>query len=153
VVPPAAVSLSVKVPVGEASLNEPFYGPAFAALAREPMTIGALRKLPDADGASATEREVLGMLIGSRQAMAMPNEITPERVEAARRYNAAHLRICADEGRPVCALAAAGLGSGITIRLFEMLAYEVLVAGCGADSEDLTAGIRALLASRGDRLR
>src|SRR5690606_34300194 len=109
-----------------ATLNEPFYGPAFDALVDAPRTIGELRSLPEADGSSATEREVLGMLIGSRQAMALPNPVTEEAVAAVRRYNKAHLRACADDGIAVCALAAAGLGSGITVRLFEMLAYEVL---------------------------
>jgi hypothetical protein len=70
------------------------------------------------------------MLIGSRQAMALPNAVTEEGVASVRRYNRAHLRICADEARAVCARrAAVGLGSGITVRLFEMLAYEVLVDG------------------------
>lgn len=153
VVPPSAIKLSVKVPVGEATLNESFYGPALAALAEGPMTIGALRSLPEADGSSATEREVLGMLIGSRQAMALPNAVTEESVAAVRRYNRAHLRICSDEGRAVCALAAAGIGSGITVRLFEMLAYEVLLDGVEAEAGAVTAAIHALLAARGDRLR
>lgn len=153
VVPPSAVTLAVKVPVGEATLNESFYGPALQALAGRPMTIGELRALPEADGSSATEREVLGMLIGSRQAMALPNPVTAEAVDAVRRYNRAHLSICADEGRAVCALAAAGLGAGITVRLFEMLAYEVLVDGAEEEAGAVTAAIRALLRERGDRLR
>lgn len=153
VVPPSAVKLSVKVPVGEATLNEGFYGPALAALAERPMTIGELRSLPEADGSTATEREVLGMLIGSRQAMALPNVADDEAVTAVRRYNRAHLAICAEEGRAVCALAAAGLGSGITVRLFEMLAYEVLTEGVEPEAEAVTSAIRALLGVRGDKLR
>ena len=153
VVPPSATRLAVKVPVGEATLNEAFYGPALRALAEKPMTIGELRSLPEADGLSATEREVLGMLIGSRQAMALPNAATKEEVASVRRYNRAHLRICSDEGRAVCALAAAGLGSGITVRLFEMLAYEVLLGGTEPEAGAVTAAIRSLLEERGDRLR
>jgi hypothetical protein len=141
------------VPVGEATLNEGFYGPALAALAERPMTIGELRSLPEADGSTATEREVLGMLIGSRQAMALPNVADDEAVTAVRRYNRAHLAICAEEGRAVCALAAAGLGSGITVRLFEMLAYEVLTEGVEPEAEAVTSAIRALLEVRGDKLR
>lgn len=153
VVPPSAIKLAVKVPVGEASLNESFYGPALAALAEGPMTIGELKSLPEADGSTATEREVLGMLIGSRQAMALPNVVTQEAVAAVRRYNRAHLRICSDEGRAVCALAAAGIGSGITVRLFEMLAYEVLLDGVEPEAGAVTTAIHGLLAARGDRLR
>lgn len=155
VVPPSAIKLAVKVPVGEATLNKSFYGPALQALVERPMTIGALRALPVADGSSATEREVLGMLIGSRQAMALPNAVTEAAVAAVRRYNRAHLAICADEGRAVCALAAAGLGAGVTVRLFEMLAYEVLVDGVEAEAGAgaVTTAIRALLEERGDRLR
>ncbi|MGQ3281079.1 MAG: class I SAM-dependent methyltransferase, partial [Shinella sp.] len=153
VVPPSAVTLAIKVPVGEATLNEAFYGPALAALAETPMTIGALKSLPEADGSTATEREILGMLIGSRQAMALSNAVTEENVAWVRDYNQAHLRICADEGRAVCALAAAGLGSGITVRLFEMLAYEVLCAGVEPEAGAITAAIQGLLEKRGDKLR
>ncbi|HEV7250347.1 MAG TPA: class I SAM-dependent methyltransferase [Shinella sp.] len=153
VVPPSEIKLAVKVPVGEATLNESFYRPALDALVERPMTIGELRSLPEADGSSATEREVLGMLIGARQAMALPNAVSEEGVASVRRYNRAHLRICADEGRAVCALAAAGLGSGITVRLFEMLAYEVLVDGAEPEVGAVTAAIHALLQERGDRLR
>ena len=153
VIPPSAIKLAIKVPVGEASLNEPFYGPALSALAKQPMTIGELKGLPEADGSSATEREVLGMLIGSRQAMALANPASEEAVASVRAYNQAHLRICADEGRAVCALAAAGLGSGITVRLFEMLAYEVLLDGVEPETGAITAAIAALLVERGDKLR
>lgn len=153
VVPPSAIKLSVKVPVGEATLNESFYGPALRALVEKPMTIGELRSLPEADGSSATEREVLGMLIGSRQAMALPNAESETAIAAVRRYNRAHLAICADEGRAVCALAAAGLGSGITVRLFEMLAYEVLLDGVAPEADAVTKAIRTLLEARGDKLR
>jgi hypothetical protein len=117
------------------------------------MTIGELKGLPEADGSSATEREILGMLIGSRQAMALANAASEEGAASVRRYNQAHLRICADEGRAVCALAAAGLGSGITVRLFEMLAYEVLLNGVEPDAGAITTAIAALLVERGDKLR
>ena len=153
VVPPSMIKLAVKVPAGEATLNEGFYAPAFNALVETPMTIGELRALPEADGSTATEREVLGMMIGSRQAMALPNAVTEESIAAVRRYNRAHLRICADEGRAVCALAAAGLGSGITVRLFEMLAYEVVLDGVEPEAGAVTAAIHGLLAARGDQLR
>jgi SAM-dependent methyltransferase len=153
VIPPSATRRDIKVPLGEATLNEGFYQPALDALKQGPRTIGELLDLPDAEGSTASAREVLGMLVGSNQAMAMPNTPAKEAVAAARAYNTAHLPLCADDGRPVCALAAGGIGSAVTVRLFEMLAYEVLVAGTPAEAESVVAAMWELLVSRGDRLR
>lgn len=153
VVPHEAISLDIKVPLGEAALNESFYRPALEALAEAPRAIGELIDLPGAEGSTVTPREVIGMLVGSRQAMILANETTPDFRSAATRYNLAHLKTCADEGRAVCALAAAGTGSGVTARLFEMLAYEALAAGALEEPEALGEAVWKLLDSRGDRIR
>lgn len=153
VVPESATTREIKIPLGEATLNESFYKPALEALSAMPHTVGELMDLPQADRSTASPREVLGMLVGSRQAMVLPNEIDAARVDAVRRYNAAHLEICADEARAVCALAAAGTGSAITVRLFEMLAYEAIAAGADTEPAALTDTIWAMLEARGDRIR
>ena len=153
VVPPKAVTRDIRIPLGTATLNERFYGPALEALTGRPHTIGELMRLPGTEKSTATPREVLGMLVGSRQAMLMTGAPAEAGLAAVRAYNAVHLRACADEGRAVCALAATGVGSALTVRLFEMLAYEVLVAGCAVDVDAVTTAIWQLLASRDDRIR
>lgn len=153
VVPATRVTRDIDVPIGKASLNEGFYGPVLDALATGPQTIGELFAVPGAQSSTANPREVLGMLVGSRQAMTIAAETSPAGIDAVRRYNAAHLETCSNEGRAVCALAAAGAGSALTVRLFEMLAYEVLAAGCPVEIEAITTAIWNLLLSRGDRIR
>ena len=153
VVPPSAVTLDIKVPLGEASLNESFYRPAFDALTRASHTIGELLDLPEAAGSTASPREVLGMMVGSNQAMTIANDAGTDGVSAARAYNAAHLRLCAEDGRATSAIAGNAIGTAVTVRLFEMLAYEALVAGAPAEIEPLTAAMWELLVSRGDKLR
>jgi SAM-dependent methyltransferase len=153
VVPESAVTRDIKVPIGEATLNESFYKPALEALAAMPRTVGELMDLPEADKSTASPREVLGMLVGSRQVMTLPNRTNAEGIATVRRYNAAHLRACADEARAVCALASSGTGSAITVRLFEMLAYEAIAAGTAAEPAALTDTVWAMLDARGDRIR
>ncbi|MGI6853536.1 class I SAM-dependent methyltransferase [Mesorhizobium sp. 1B3] len=153
VIPEDAITRDIKVPLGEATLNQNFYGPALKALAEAPRTVGELMDLPEAERSSVTPREVVGMLVGSRQAMILANEISPESRSAAARFNAASLSACADESRAVCALAASGTGSGVTIRLFEMLAYEAMANGAPAEAGALTNEVWRILSARGDRIR
>lgn len=153
VVPPSTVTRDIKVPLGEANLNEGFYAPALRALTERPHSIGELLDLPEAAGSTASAREVLGMLVGSRQAMAVVNEVSPEAVAAARAYNSHHLAACADAGRAVTALAAPVIGTAVTVTVFEMLAYEALTSGTPADPAALTTAVWALLQSRGDKVR
>jgi SAM-dependent methyltransferase len=154
VVPASAVTRDIQIPLGEATLNEGFYKPAFEALAKAPHTIAELRSLPGAESSTASPREILGMLIGSRQAMVTVREPDESGRRAARAYNAAHLAACAEDGRAICALAAGALGSAVTVRLFEMLVYEVLAPGNVTPKiEPVTAAIWELLQQRGDKVR
>lgn len=153
VVPPEAITLDIKVPLGEATLNASFYRPALEALAERPRTIGELIDLREAEGTTVTPREVLGMLVASRQAMVLANEPTEESRASVIAYNKAQLASCADHGRAVCAIAASGTGSGLTARIFEMLAYEALAAGTPAEESALSDAVWALLDARGDRVR
>ncbi|MEO3389446.1 class I SAM-dependent methyltransferase [Mesorhizobium sp. CAU 1741] len=153
IVPPDALTRTIKVPLGEATLNEGFYAPAFAALAeRQTMSVGELLDLPEADGSTANAREVLGMLTGSGQALPVATVVTDEARDVARAYNRHHLAICADTGRPGTALVAPALCGGVSVNVFEMLAYEVLVAGTPAEPAALARAAWALLQSRGDRI-
>lgn len=154
VVPPETIRREIKVPLGEATLNEGFYGPALAALAeRGVMSVGDLLDLPEAAGSTVDAREVIGMLVGSRQAMPRVNEVTDEARATARAYNAHHLAACADAGRSTTALAAPAVGSAVTVTVFEMLAFEALAGGTAADPQALTDAAWKLLQRRGDKLR
>jgi SAM-dependent methyltransferase len=153
VIPAAAVQRSIKIPLGEAMLSERSYEPAFRALAEGPQSIGELLDLADAAGSTASPREMIGMLIGSRQAMTVTNENTDEAVAIAKTYNTHHLADCADNGRAVTALAAPAVGSAVTVTIFEMLAYEAISSGTPADPKALTEATWKLLQDRGDRLR
>jgi hypothetical protein len=153
-VPSKLLTRDIRIPLGKATLSEGFYGPALAALAeRGIVSIGDLLDLPEAAGATANAREVLGMLVGSRQAMTADGEADEEGRAVARAYNAVHLASCADEGRAITAIAAPAVGSGITVTVFEMLAYEALVQGTPAEPEALTRATWQLLRERGDKLR
>lgn len=153
VVPPHRTKRQISIPLGEAELNERFYKPALDALSEGTRTIGELLDLPDAAGSTASAREVLGMLVGSRQATVLHNDANEDAVDRTRAYNTAHLRNCADEGRNNSALAAAGSGTAIAADLFEMLTYEALAAGSAATPDALAQSIRTLLERRGDTLR
>lgn len=153
VVPDDKVSRDIKVPIGEATLSEGFYGPALDALRGAPRTVGELIDLAETAGSTVTPREVLGMLVGSRQAMILANEITPEGRASAVRYNRTQLAACADDGRAACTLAGAGTGAGHTAHLFEMLAYEALAGGATADHVHLSEAVWHILKTRGERVR
>lgn len=96
---------------------------------------------------------MIGMLIGSRQAMTVTNENTDDAIAVARAYNTLHLAACADNGRAVTALAAPAVGSAVTVTIFEMLAYEAISSGTPDDPKALTEATWKLLQDRGDRLR
>lgn len=147
------VTRNIKVPIGDASLNERFYGPALEALREAPRTIGELIDLPAVAGSTVTPREVLGMLVGSRQAVVLANDATGESRAIANRFNRVRLEACLDEDRAVGALAAAGTGSGHVMRLFEMLTYQALCDGAPAEVRSLADAVWRILEKRGDKVR
>lgn len=150
VVPRTALTREISVPIGNGELSEPLYGPALKAIANGTPSVGEL--LDQGPGGTATPQEVLGMLVGSRQAMsvlAQPSDAARDRV---RRYNAAQLRACADLGKAVTALAGVSIGSAVTVRLFEMLVYEALVDGVPAEVDAMVNDCWKRLKSRGDRV-
>jgi SAM-dependent methyltransferase len=153
VVPPSTITHQVAVPLGQAELHPRFYAPAFKAFTDAVLPLGEVLDLPEAAGSTVTAQEALGMTIGSRQVLPAPNDITEEGLARVRAFNLAHLRVCAEEGRPLMALAGLAIGSGVTIRLFEMLAYEALATGTSPDMESVAQAAAATLRRRGDRLR
>ena len=153
VVPPSELVYKISVPLGEAELHQKFYGPVFKALTGSVQTVADVLDMPEAAGSTVTAQELVGMTMGSNQVRPAPNEITPSALARVRAFNLAHLHVCSDEGRAVMALAGVAIGSGVTIRLFEMLAYEALVKGTAPDVESVSQAAVEMLRRRGDRLR
>jgi ubiquinone/menaquinone biosynthesis C-methylase UbiE len=153
-VPPHAVTRKITIPLGEATMNEGFYGPALDALAEKPLTIGALRALEGTAASTAQPREILGMLVGSRQAVPLIRDADEAASGRVRAHNLALLDACAQGSRVTAALAAAGTGSAMTVRLFDMLAYEAIAGGnAPTEVEALSEAMWTILDDRGDRLR
>ncbi|HVW54558.1 MAG TPA: class I SAM-dependent methyltransferase [Rhizobiaceae bacterium] len=151
IVPPKSLTRNINVPIGEATLGEDFYAPALEMISRDMPTIEEI--FDHAGGGNATAREAVGMLIGSKQAMAV---VTPELAESARArvraYNAAQIRLCADGGKAHTSLAGAAIGSAVLAGLVEMLVYEALADGIPAEAEPVIADCWKRLQRRGDRL-
>ena len=115
--------------------------------------VGDLLDLPELADTKASPSEIIGMSIGSKQAVPAPNTASPASVARVRAFNLAHLRLCAEEGRATAALAGAVIGSAIQISIAEMLTYECLAAGTPAEIEPIAAAVWQLLERRGDKLR
>lgn len=153
VIPKAKLTRQISVPTGKAELNEGFYGPALEMIASGTPTVGELLDNPKVDTTTATPQEVIGMLIGSRQAMHLVSPAPARKArERIRRYNAAQMRVRAENGRAIAPLASLAPGSAVTVRLFEMLVYEALAEGIAAESSAVVENCWQRLKQRGDRL-
>jgi SAM-dependent methyltransferase len=151
-VPPGALSREIKVPLGGATLGEPFYEPALKLIAEGVPTLDEIFTHVERAKSTATAREAIGMLVGSKQAMSvttLPSKNTSERV---RRYNNAQIRLNSDQGKAHTALAAAATGSAVTIGLVEMLVYAALADGTPAESHAVVEDCWNQLERTGDRL-
>jgi len=151
--PGRTITTKIKIPLGEADLSASTYEPAFQALSNDVVRVGDLLDLPELADTKASPSEIIGMSIGSKQAVPAPNTASPASVARVRAFNLAHLRLCAEEGRATAALAGAVIGSAIQISIAEMLTYECLAAGTPAEIEPIAAAVWQLLERRGDKLR
>ncbi len=151
-IPSAKTKLEITVPVGEAKLEERLYRPALDALAHGIRTPHEILNLPAIKGQTkGTATELVGMLLGSGQAVAVP--AVGSSGTTARAFNRAALSQAAEEGLTKSALAAPFSASGLHIGLFELLAYGALAAGAAAELEGLVDGAWKHLSLRGDTLR
>jgi SAM-dependent methyltransferase len=134
IIPTSALSREIKVPAGAATLGEAFYGPALEQIAGGTPTLEEIFTHVDPATSTATAREAIGMLVGSKQALpvvtANPSEAARIR---ARRYNSAQIRLRSDQGKAYASLAGMAIGSAVTIRLVEMLVYTALADGIPAE--------------------
>jgi hypothetical protein len=101
---------------------------------------------------TANSVELVGMLVGSSQAVAAsaPSDTA---IRSARTFNRALLARCFAHGRAETALAAPAAASGIHVNLFEMLAYDAVTSGVPEEPAALAAAVWKSLAARGESLR
>ncbi len=108
------------VPVGQANIERKFFGPIVAALADAPRRVGALLGLPDLPRRD-NPGEVVGMLVGSHQALPVIGPAT-EPDDSVRRLNRAAARrlVRPDNIDTGMALAATGTGSPVPCTMLDL---------------------------------
>ena len=153
-VPPETVSLKLKVPVGEATMNERSYRPIFTRLAAGAATVEQLLALPEVkDGSALTAGELVGMLVGSQQVEPTPPADALAGRSAVRALNRkiAERAWYEDEGSR-WALAAPGLANGWVSNTMERLVYLGLTSGIAAEADALARFLAGPILARGYRV-
>ncbi len=108
---PDAFAYEAEVPGGQAALARDFYGPIVAELARGPRLVRDLLGLPGVTGSRDNPAELVGLLVGTEQAI--PVAGPPGTTEMAGLFNAVALRLLAQPGNlgAAFAMATGGIGS------------------------------------------
>ncbi|WP_052121614.1 class I SAM-dependent methyltransferase [Inquilinus limosus] len=106
-------SYAVNMPAGKAELERAFYEPVVAALAEGPRRVGDLLALPGVVGKRDNPAELVGMLVGTGQAVTLARPEAEIGEEAARLNSRVAARILQNGDPPHGALASLRLGSGL----------------------------------------
>lgn len=115
---PKSFVYALKVPAGEAALNEAFYGPIVERLGRGPATVAELLAIGAEDGQARNAAEIIGTMVGSHQALVLARPGAAMN-DASRRLNAhtathSHQE---DSARRPTALACPALAGGLVTPL------------------------------------
>jgi SAM-dependent methyltransferase len=129
---PGSFVFEADLPAGRASLSEAFCSSIVAALADGPRAIAELLALPNIAGNKKNPAELVGMLVGSDQAL----PVAPDRGARAEQSAAFNdlvvrsmpLRGALDRGM---AFASARLGNGVPCQALDLFVYGRLHAGRG----------------------
>ena len=115
---PDKIAYKLTMPIGEAALNEDYYGPIVARLAEGPCTVGELLALPGLDPRGRNPVELVGMLVGSSQALVVARPEAPMN-KASRHLNAltGRRQLTAATLRQYSAMACPALAGGLSMRL------------------------------------
>lgn len=151
-----ACRLTLDVPVGTAQLPARHYEPILDALAARPHSLAELAALPalQDDATAPSLVEMAGILIGSGQALPVPNGLSPAPSEGALRLNRAAARAVAEQRAAVAEMASPLTGSGTTLTTAEALVFDALAQGTPREEAALLAHIApALLASQTPLMR
>jgi hypothetical protein len=144
------VTFEVEVPGGKAEMAEASYRPVFDALAERPRTVAELQRIGAVDGTPVTAVELVGMLVGSNQAMVVARP-SASGEETARRFAAAVTRAWGVPGRGLqFAIPSPRLGSGIPAYQTELQVYGALVSGCAPEVGMVSDWIAAEFAARNE---
>jgi len=110
---PEDFTYAVNMPVGQASLERGFYEPVVAALAEGPRRVSDLLALPGVTGKRDNPAELVGMLVGTGQAVPVARPEAGVGEAAARLNSRIAARILQNGDPPHGALASLRLGSGL----------------------------------------
>jgi SAM-dependent methyltransferase len=114
------------VPAGDAKLEPSFYGPIVAALARGPQRVADLLELPDVAGHSDNPAELVGMLLGTDQALVVaPGAVAPAGAAvhpSVARFNDIATRLLVSSQNMLMSVAVASdrLGTGMPCQILEL---------------------------------
>jgi SAM-dependent methyltransferase len=152
-IPRANFLMQLKVPTGNADL-QPAYATVADALAARPHTVAELFDLPGLRGKSGKRlaAEIVGVLVGTSQAMAMrdPAAIDPGPADRLNRVTAAEL----EEAAPtdVKVFAAASLGSGVAMSCQQAMVLRNLLTDLPPDLDELSREMLGKILSHGQRV-
>jgi SAM-dependent methyltransferase len=144
---PKDLHYEFNAPGGKAQLSEAVYRPVFEALSRGPATIGELLDLPALQTTNATAVELVGALVGMRQALPQLYEVNDSMRRRAVRFNT----VVAQRGDGI--LAAPALGSGLHLAPPQGFVYGQVIGGTEISTEAIAAAILSEFTRRGVRLK
>jgi hypothetical protein len=131
---PDRFEYTAKVAAGEAELDRDVFEPAVAALGDGPRTLGELLALKRRPGAR-NPAELLGMLVGTEQAVVVLGDPAPP-PPAAVRLNRAAARLFprAENLNATLGLATGGIGTGVPCQMLDLWVYGRLADGIEPDA-------------------
>lgn len=150
---PDELKYEFETPTGKAQLHEPVYRPVFEALSRGPATIGQLLDLPPVRSTNATAVELVGMLVGTGQALWQLREADEASRRRAARFNAVVSQQALSEARDIISVAAPALGTGLQLNQGQGLVYAQIVSGTEVSADAIATAIRTEFTRRGAQLK
>lgn len=124
---PESFRFSLMTPAGEANLSPDFYTPILARLAAGPATVGELVALARVEGRPDNPAELVGVLVGSDQALTVLRPGAPAGAAAERFNREAAAQFGGLQAAPLAmGLASAALGGAMPSSRFDLLLWRAL---------------------------
>ncbi len=141
----------IEAPAGKGDLNRETYGAVVDALAERPRTVEELVNLPTMPGSHRMSPvELVGILVGTRQAAPVVDGVAPFDQAAADRLTVALADLFA-EARPSAsvAISVAVLGSGLRVGMIEFAVHRNLLTRGIVDTDAVAAEVYDSITARG----
>ena len=136
----AEFSFDIEMAKGAARLSKEFYAPVVAALAKQPQKVGSLMSLAPPEGNAHNPAEVIGILVGTGQALPMLHPGAPLSTEAKALNRVIVAAFgCLDHRGPALALASTALGAGLPAGPIDLFVQRRL--SLGEDDRALAAWV------------